>query len=131
MTENSRHLIAKGVRWAARVIGLFATLLGLFIWIGEGIYTIQTEGFGAIQIEGVLVGLLVMALAGCIVSWWRDWLAGILLILTFLGLVILVGVTAGSNQVGAGLMFGSPFLVAGLLFFTSSWLSKGEGSTAS
>ena len=133
MSATKRYRIAKGLRIAARVIGLPVTLFGAMMAIGEGVQSIQTEGFGPINLVffgGLFIVLsMVTALAGCIVSWWRVRLAGILLVLTFFGLNI-AGILAGGpvdlperfslsvilTNMGRASIMGSPFLVAGALF---------------
>ena len=132
------------MRWAARIIGLPITAFGFMMAVGEGIQSIQTEGFGPINLTffgGAFIVLsMVAALAGCIISWWRLRLAGTLLVFTFFGLII-AGILAGGpadypdrfnlssilRNTGQTSIMGSPFLVAGVLFLLSWWLS-GENS---
>lgn len=138
---TKRYRIAKGLRIAARVIGLPVTLFGAMMATGEGIQSVLTEGFGPINLVffgGLLIVLsMVTALAGCIISWWRVRLAGILLVLTFIGLNI-AGILAGGpvdlperfslslilTNMGRASIMGSPFLVAGMLFLVSWHLSR-------
>jgi hypothetical protein len=126
LSATGRQRLAQGMRIAARVIGLAVALFGLMMAIGEGIQSLQTEGFKGFNLEflqGTLIILsLVIALAGCIISWWRERLAGILLILTFIGLAITGAINRPPNA--GGLIFGSPFLVAGVLFLLSRWFSR-------
>jgi len=120
--------LAKRIRWAARIIGLLAAAFFLVFLIGEiVIFMAMQQEMGLIR--GVLNAMLVIvAVAGCIVSWWRQWLAGILLILTSFALVISGIAVYGFTIV---LLFGSPFLVAGVLFLLSWWLSRKTSSSAS
>jgi hypothetical protein len=75
-----------------------------------------------------LIATAVIALAGCFVSWWREWLAGVLLIVSWLpplGLVvcrIVMGRYYG--DVDDWLGFASALPVAGVLFLLSWWLSR-------
>jgi len=86
---------------------------------------------------------MVIAATGCIISWWRVRLGGALLVLTFF-VLITAGILAGgpidyperfslsfilANIRQASIM-GSPFLVAGVLFLISSWLSRRTSSSA-
>jgi hypothetical protein len=110
--------------------------------IGEGIQSILTEGFGPINSlltwgGSFIVLSMLTALAGCIISWWRVRLAGILLVLTFIVLNI-AGILAGGPvdlperfslpvilaNMGPASIMGSPFLVAGVLFLVSWHLSR-------
>jgi hypothetical protein len=129
------------MRWAARIIGIPVTAFGAMMAIGEGVQSVLAEGFGPVNLVffgGSFIVLSMMsALAGCIISWWRVRLAGILLILTFLELIT-AGILAGgsvdlperfslpfilANIMQASIM-GSPFLIAGVLFLISWWLSR-------
>ena len=93
--------------------------------IGSAIAEVLTEGLEPITIEGILLGVLgAIGLVGCIVSWWRERLAGILLVLTALGLGIHIGVIAGRNHILAWSMVGLPYLVAAVLLFYSWWLLR-------
>ena len=88
MSATSRQRLAKGMRWAARIIGLPVTLFGSMMAIGDGVQSGLSEGFGPIlTLQGSLIGLsIVTGLTGCIISWWRVRLAGILLIVAAIGL---------------------------------------------
>ena len=141
MSATKQQRLAKGMRWAARIIGIPVTAFGAMMAIGEGVQSVLAEGFGPVNLVffgGSFIVLSMMsALAGCIISWWRVRLAGILLILTFLELIT-AGILAGgsvdlperfslpfilANIMQASIM-GSPFLIAGVLFLISWWLSR-------
>jgi hypothetical protein len=127
MLENKQYRLAKRMRWAGRIIGLVAAVFLLTMLIGTAIAEVLTNGWELMttDIVGILLGALgVLALAGCIVSWWRERLAGILLVLTSVGLGIHIGVCAGHNHFLAWLLVGFPYLVAGGLFLNSWRLSR-------
>jgi len=114
MSATSRQRLAKGMRRAARVIGLGVTV---FLFFALCISLIFRElGVGDV----LVIVSLGIALAGCIVSWWREWLAGILLILTTFALVTGLALHWTWFWWWLGLLF----LVAGVLFLISSWLSR-------
>ncbi len=122
---SKQYRLAKRMRWAARVIGLVAAGFLLAMMIGAAIAEVLTEGWEPITIEGILLGVLAaVALAGCIMSWWRERLAGILLVLTAVGFGIHIGIVAGHNHFLAWSMLGLPYLVAGGLFLNSWRLSR-------
>jgi len=126
MSQSNQHRLAKRIRLAARIIGLLAvgfTLVGPLV--GGVFEAIAGDWEVIIEIEGILLIVLgVIGLTGCIVSWWGERLAGILLILTAVGLGIHIGFYAGRNHVFAWLMMGFPYLVAGVLFLSSWRLSR-------
>ena len=125
--------LAKGMRWAARIVGLVITAFLLMMVIGETITSIQAEGF-KFDVESLFVVVpAVIALAGCIVSWWRERLGGSLLILVSIAFGVLPSIGAGWSILRAlqgWLMLGLPFLIAGILFLISSWLSRKSDSSA-
>ena len=129
MLGSKQHRLAKRMRWAGRVIGLLAAAVCLMMLIGEAIVGVLAEGREAINqadmVAGILIGVLgVIGLAGCIVSWWRERLAAILLVLTAVGFGIHIGICAGRNHFLAWLMVGFPYLVAAVLLFYSWRLSR-------
>lgn len=113
------------MRWAARIIGLYMTLSLLFSMVLTGF----KEGFGELQDYSMafVIGMtfvIVIALVGCIISWWRQWLAGALLILTWVAIGVVLYVTTGTPILDAFLNESLIFLVAGVLFLLSWWLSR-------
>ena len=128
MLGSKQYRLAKRMRWAARIIGLLAAGLCLFMLIGETVAEVLAEGWKPINadiVAGILIGVLgVIGLAGCIVSWWRERLASLLLILTAAGFGIHIGLCAGRNHFLAWLMIGFPYLIASVLFFNSWHLSR-------
>ena len=120
MDGHHSNLI-KLLRWAGRIIASIAAIWFVLMLIGSAI----TEGVGPMPIEsGTLVLIGVVGLAGCIASWWRDMTAGILLVLTSIGLDVHIGCFAGHSHVLAWSIIGLPYLVAGVLLLYSRWLSK-------
>lgn len=72
-----------------------------------------------------------IALAGWIVSWWREWLAGILLVLAPLPMGSGLGLN-GQWRVSDmdWSRLGLPLLVAGVLFLLSWWLVRETSPSA-
>lgn len=57
--------------------------------------------------------LLVVALAGLLISWrWRAW-GGVLTLLAGFGLAILAYSTAATNPILVAFLYGSPFIISG------------------
>ena len=122
--RNLPHL-AKRMRWAARIICLIVTVVGATMLIGEAISEFLAQGFITTSVEGgllVMIGLV--ALAGCVMSWWRDLPASILLVATSAGLGVHIGIFAGRNHFMAWSILGLPYLVAGVLLINAWRLSK-------
>jgi len=129
MLESKQYRLAKRMRWAARIIGLLAAGLCLLMLIGSTVAEVLTGAWETTSqadiIQGSLLGVLgAIGLAGCIVSWWRERLASLLLVLTAVGFGIHIGLVAGRNHFLVWLMMGFPYLVASVLLFNSWLLSK-------
>ena len=132
MSSIKQQSVAKGMRWAARIIGLLVTLGALFYLViggGEAVNAFQKEGFGSQDfLELSIVGLfMVVAAAGGIISWWRVRLGGALLVSTYF-MIVAFGIWM-RDYLYASLM-GLPFLVAGILFLIAWWLSRKASSSA-
>ena len=129
MLESKQHRLAKRMRWAARIIGLLAAVLCLFMLTASTIAEVIAGDWETTSqtdiIQGSLIGVLgAIGLAGCIVSWWRERLASILLVLTAIGFGVHIGICAGRNHFLAWLMMGFPYLIASVLLFNSWLLSR-------
>ena len=129
MLEGKQYRLAKRMRWAARIIGLLAAGLCLFMMIGSTVAEVLTGAWETTSqtdiIQGSLIGVLgAIALAGCIVSWWRERLASILLVLTAVGFGIHIGLVAGRNHFLVWLIMGFPYLIASVLLLNSWLLSR-------
>jgi len=128
MPARNVHHLAKRMRWAARVISLIITVFGATMLIGEAATEFISQGFVTTSIEGgllVMIGLV--ALAGCVMSWWRDLPASILLVVTSAGLGVHIGIFAGRNHFMVWSILGLPYLVAGVLLINAWRLSKHKG----
>ncbi len=124
--ESKQYLLAKRMRLTGRIIGLFTAGFFLAFLIGEAISEVLAEDWEAtIGVEGILLGILVaIALAGCIISWWRQRIGGILLILASIGLGIHIGIIAPRNHFLVWLVLGFPYLIAGGLLLYAWWLER-------
>ena len=133
-TIKQRPLV-KVIRWAARVVGMGGTLFYLLCLYAAWAFS----AFGNYPYIHSTVGIFlavtaVIALIGCIISWWREWLAGVLLIISWLpplGLVIckiVMGRYAGDVDDWLGYASALPF--AGVLFILSWWLTRRINTTA-
>jgi hypothetical protein len=125
MPARNVHRLAKPMRWAARVIALILTIFGATMLIGAAISDFLSQGSVTTSLEGstlVLIGLV--ALAGLVLSWWKDLPSGILLVATSVGLGIHIGICAGHNHIMAWAILGLPYLVAGVLLLYAWRLSR-------
>lgn len=127
MLESRQYRLTQRMTLAARIIGLGAVGFVLTFLIGETSAEYLAKGWEAITAEVIIIGAITgVALAGCIVSWGKLRVAGILLIVS--------AVLCATNippvpplipyDVRVWLIVGLPRLVAGILFLNSWRLSR-------
>lgn len=107
---------------AARIIGFSAIAVATALITREVVGQFISEGGGMPPSRiAWLITILAMAIAGCILSWRRLRVAGILLIISGAAMGVDAAVIAGRNQLIL-LALGLPFIITGLLFI-KSWRS--------
>jgi hypothetical protein len=125
MSAEKVHRAARPMRWAARIIVTIITIYGAMMLIGESVSELLSKGSMAPSTEGVLLGIIgLVALAGCILSWLRDFPAGILLVITSAALGAHIGFCAGRHHLLVWAMLGLPYLIAGVLILYAWRLSR-------
>ncbi|MBI4286087.1 MAG: hypothetical protein HY670_09375 [Chloroflexi bacterium] len=118
----AKRCATKGMTWLARLTGLGTTVFLLLAWLLQMVWRPRIW-----ESDILYLAYLGIALAGCIVSWWRQWLGGILLVMVSLALGSYLGL---SSPWGIAVLvawtpeLGIPFFGAGVLFFLSWWLSR-------
>lgn len=123
-------MTAERLRLAGRIIGFGITVFGGIMLIGEAVGEFTQKGWAVIteatpSDPGVLLLIIgAVALAGCILSFWRERAAGIMLVAVAGALAAHIAVFAGRNHLLAWSMLGLPYLVAGILFLNSWRLSQ-------
>jgi hypothetical protein len=129
VSESSHNRLPKRLRWAGRIIGLLASVGWLAVMTASSAYDLAEGTWEEMSTQDIVQGALIaviaaVALAGCIVSWWRLRLATILLVLASVAIGIHVALVAGRNHFLAWSFSGLPYLIAGALFFGSWRLSR-------
>jgi len=126
MSESNDNRLVKRIRLAARVIGLLVFGGFLLTLIVQGIYEAIAGNWEALtDIQGIMLAVITaVALAGCILSWWRERFAGILLIVTAVVMGTYGGIIAGRNNIVVGLVLCLLYIVPGVLFLISWRLSR-------
>ena len=127
MSGSKQHRLVRGMTWAARVIGFGTVCFVLTFLIGETSAEYLAKGWTAVTVETVIVGVITgIALAGCIISWVKLRVAGVMLIvsafLTATNIPPLQPLIP--HNVRVWLIVGLPYLVAGVLFLNSWRLSR-------
>ena len=123
-------MMAGRLRLAGQIIGFVITVFGGAMLIGEAVGEFTQRGWAVIteatpSDPGVLLVIIgAVALAGCILSFWRERAAGIMLVAVAGALAAHIAVFAGRNHLLAWSMLGLPYLIAGILFLNSWRLSQ-------
>ena len=123
--KDDKSLLVKRMRLAARVLGFGAMGIGAAFVIYEAVGQFLGQGWVSMEAEVVwFVLILAMALAGCILSWRRERLAAILLISSAAAMAADLYIMVGRERMITWLLFGLPYLIAGLLLLKSWRLSN-------
>jgi hypothetical protein len=128
--EAGRKRTARVLRIIARVIAGIIMVFFLSLLIGEGVQSIHDEGFNGINAESLYVLVpAIIALAAFIVSWWREFTGGVLMVAAYLILSFAPSVHSiyysEKSQFFIGMFFFAlPFLASGVLFIIASRLSR-------
>ena len=102
MTDDKQYNLAAAMGFIGRVIGFTAALFMMVMLIGGAF-----AETGPMKTAGILLAIIgAAALAGCILSFWRERLAIVLLLLVTIGLGIHIGVYAGRNHFVTWLVLG-------------------------
>ena len=124
MAESRQHSLANRMKWAARVIGLIAVVAFLALLIEEIIREGWYTSPEPVNVNAAVILFECIALAGTIISWWRELLAVILLVVACEGLSIQIGLFTEHSYFLAWFMISFPYLVAAMLLFYSWRLSR-------
>jgi hypothetical protein len=128
--ETGQRRTVKVLRIIARVLGTIVTVFYLAMIIGDGVQSLRSEGFSGVSLEVLYVLVPVLfALAAFILSWWREFIGGILMVAAYL----LLSFSPSIHSLSYGekpefyifmFLFALPFLVCGVLFIIAARLSQ-------
>jgi hypothetical protein len=123
--ESGQYQLAGRLRLAARIIGLCMVGFGGAMLIGEAFSTFRKGDFVQPELAGVLLVVIgLVALAGLILSWRWEKLAGVMMVTCAAAMGAHIATYAGRNHALAWATVGLPFLVCGVLFLNAWRLSR-------
>jgi len=131
MLNSTKYQLAGRLRLAARIIGLGMVGFGAAMLIGEAVSEYLRGGMAVIEpiplelIIAIVIGAV--ALAGLILSWRRQKLAGIILVSCAAAMGAHVIIFINRNQMMMWLILGLPYLISGVLFL-NAWRISREAS---
>ena len=119
MSATQQRRLATGVKWGARVLGVVGIVFHLGLLWGSVLAGQDWMGQIAFAIG------MPLTLGGLITSWWKTRLAGVCLILSYVGPICFSIYLATKNHVDCSpLVAGLPSLIAGGLLLLSWRLSE-------
>ena len=117
MKDEKQQLLIKRLRLTARIIASLAAFFLILFLAGGAVEELVSEDTEGLSIEGITLGIIALtAIAGCIISFKKERLGGIILLLAALSFGIHIALVAGRNHFLVWLMTGFPYLLAGALF---------------
>jgi CHASE2 domain-containing sensor protein len=123
--KNGRYQLAGRLRLAARIIGFGMVGFGGAMLIGEAVIAFRKGEFVQPELAGVLLVVIgLVALAGLILSWRWEKLAGIMLVAVAAAMGAHIATYASRNYALAWATVGLPFLVSGVLFLNAWRISR-------
>jgi hypothetical protein len=121
--------VAQWLRRIARLIGSLAAVFWVFSLTASFIGEVISDSF-TWRPEGVVLGgLVIVSVFGVLIAWRWERTGGVILVLCGLALSVFAYISAGHNKAFAILVSGVPFLVSGVLFLLSWWMSRHESQT--
>ncbi len=118
MAEDSGDRTTKWLRWLARGLGTLAAAFWLFSLIASGLGDAISRV--PLTLEGAVLGaLVIVAVVGVALAWWREEIGGTIMVIKGIDLCIFAYVTAGHSKGFAMAVSGGPFLLAGILFLAT------------
>jgi hypothetical protein len=122
---DDKQKLVRRLRLAGRGIGFTMVGFGGMMLIGEAVSSYLKGGFAPPELAGVLLVVIgAAALAGMILTFWRERIGGIILVSVAAALGVHIANFAGSGQAQVWSMVGLPFLVAGVLFLNAWRISR-------
>lgn len=120
MPENHVHE-ADELQLITRSVGILALLTGLAYLRAIGLEGLTAWQTGKYSSAFLLFLLLITAIVGLVVAWWREGLGGFLAAGSAVGVGIFAYMTFQENPLFSAFAYSSPFLITGFLFLCCWW----------
>jgi hypothetical protein len=109
MEDNTRAL-PTFLHWFSWALAGTASLLFIIFLIGEGIPDILK---GTHKDLIFLLPFLMMAITGCIISFFKQKLGAVLMVIGGVGMIVITYLQGGSAQFGMMVVYGFPYIFPG------------------
>ena len=129
MPGDTRRGLAGVLRWAARIVGLLTSVGALVAIIAGTAVDLASGEWQELSTGDAVAGAFIaviaaVGLAGCFVSWWRERLAAVFLVVASAAMGIHIALLAGRNHFFVWLVMGLPYLIAAVLLLGSWRISR-------
>ena len=119
---SQRLNLERVIRWIARILSLFNTVVLLFFVFGEPFPVFRLRAAEWLGLALFPVGVVV----GFVIAWWKEGLGGLITIGSLLAFYLVFGFLLNGNlKQGLGFIF---FAFPGLLFLLTWWLARPSGA---
>lgn len=110
------------LRWLGRGTGILLFISSILLWLGEGGVNPAQSTF----LENIQTLLFFLALAGLLLSWWKERIGGSLTVASLAGFCFLELLI--SNQPPRGILY-TAFFFSGLCSFLSGFIRRKKKKT--
>ena len=111
--------LVTGMRWMARLVGLFACGLFALFFVESGAQVLSALSWSDLRGMPLFLALTV-AIAGIIVAWRREAIGGVMSLVGGLMMLALVYLASGSGMTFTAFLLALPLLFAGALYLACS-----------
>ena len=111
--------LVTGMRWMARLVGLFACGLFALFFVESGAQVLSALSWSDLRGMPLFLALTV-AIVGIIVAWRREAIGGVMSLVGGLMMLALVYLASGSGMTFTAFLLALPLLFAGALYLACS-----------
>lgn len=120
MPENQSHGTEE-LQFITKSVGILALLTGLAYLRAVGTESAVAWRSGGPISTILLSALLLTAVMGLILAWWREGLGGFIAASSAVGVGIAAFLTPQQNRLFTAFAYSSPFLITGFLYLCCWW----------
>lgn len=121
--QSAGDQVTQGVRWLARILGLWASSLFLLFAVSASAEIYPKLSWASLRGMPLFIVLAATAL-GVLIAWRWEMLGGAIAVIGAFAQSALVFLGSGRAMFTTALLVISPFFVAGILFLTCCWRTK-------
>lgn len=109
------------LQFITKSVGILAIMTGLAYLRAVGVESMAAWRTNEHTPSVLLFALLVVAMVGLLIAWWREGLGGFIAAFSAVGVGIFAFTTYQQNRFFTAFAYSSPFLITGILFLCCWW----------